>query len=215
LNLAKLRNRAPEAPDVQLEFRALQAERLVEREAAKERYGAEDVTFRVTMLEYKRLLTTKPLLHRLMLGAGAQALQQWTGINGEPPYPSFVHQTVMFTDNSSHHLLRPNCIWTNWSGRRYYRFAGYRCRRNRQLPLHHPRRPLCRQRESRLWPTCVEGIYSCDQFGRKPMLAGGEALMAICHATIAAIIAVYDGRFDQGYKAAGNGAVFMSTYIQS
>jgi hypothetical protein len=83
LNLAKLRNREPEAPDVQLEFRALQAERLVEREAAKERYGSEDVNFRVSALEYKRLLTTKPLLHRLMLGAGAQALQQWTGINGE------------------------------------------------------------------------------------------------------------------------------------
>jgi hypothetical protein len=83
LNLAKLRNRAPEAPDVQLEFRALQAERLVEREAAKERYGVDEVNFRVTVLEYKRLLTTKPLLHRLMLGAGAQALQQWTGINGK------------------------------------------------------------------------------------------------------------------------------------
>lgn len=41
------------------------------------------VTFRVTMLEYKRLFTTKPLLHRLMLGATAQGLQQWTGINGE------------------------------------------------------------------------------------------------------------------------------------
>jgi hypothetical protein len=80
-NLAKLRNRPADSADIQFEFRALQAERLVEREAAKERYGYNDVNFRVTMLEYKRLLTTKPLLHRLMLGAGAQALQQWTGIN--------------------------------------------------------------------------------------------------------------------------------------
>ena len=45
------------------------------------------------------------------------------------------------------------------------------------------------------------------------MLAGGEALMAICHATVGAVIAVYGEppRFDQGYKAAGNGAVFMGT----
>lgn len=68
---------------IQYEFRALQAERLVEVEAAKERYGASTVNFRVSLLEYKRLLTTKSLLHRLMLGAAAQGLQQWTGINGE------------------------------------------------------------------------------------------------------------------------------------
>lgn len=34
-------------------------------------------------------------------------------------------------------------------------------------------------------------------------------MMAVSHATIAGIIAVYGNRFDQGYKAAGNGAVFM------
>lgn len=79
MGLASLRGKAPEHPEVQYEFRALQAERLVEREAAKERYGSEEVTFHVSLMEYKRLLTTKPLLHRLMLGAGAQALQQWTG----------------------------------------------------------------------------------------------------------------------------------------
>lgn len=78
MTLANLRSKPAESPEVQYEFRSLQAERLVEVEAAKERYGAEDVTFRVTMLEYKRLLTTKPLLHRLMLGASAQGLQQWT-----------------------------------------------------------------------------------------------------------------------------------------
>jgi hypothetical protein len=82
-NLAYLRSSPAENPEVQYEFRALQAERLVEVEAAKERYGMNEVTFKVTMLEYKRLFSTKPLLHRLMLGAGAQALQQWTGINGE------------------------------------------------------------------------------------------------------------------------------------
>jgi hypothetical protein len=79
LALASLRSRDPEDPMVQYEFRALQAERLVEREAAKERYGMNDVTIKVSFLEYKRLLTTRSLLHRLMIGAGAQALQQWTG----------------------------------------------------------------------------------------------------------------------------------------
>lgn len=79
--LARVRNMPAEDPAIQYEFRALQAERLVEREAAKERYGVDTVNFRVGLLEYKRLLTTKPLLHRLMLGASAQALQQWTGIN--------------------------------------------------------------------------------------------------------------------------------------
>lgn len=56
---------------------------MVELEAAKERYGMNEVNFRVSVLEYKRLLTTKSLLHRLMLGAAAQGLQQWTGINGK------------------------------------------------------------------------------------------------------------------------------------
>lgn len=85
LTLAKVRGLPAEDPAVQYEFRALQAERLVEREAAKERYGVDEVTFRVGVLEYKRLFTTKALLHRLMLGAGAQALQQWTGINVSNP----------------------------------------------------------------------------------------------------------------------------------
>jgi hypothetical protein len=57
----------------------------------------------------------------------------------------------------------------------------------------------------------IPAVLFVDNFGRKPMLAGGEALMAICHATVGAVIAVYGEppRFDQGYKAAGNGAVFM------
>lgn len=81
VTLANLRSLPPDHPAVQTEFLALQAERLVEREAAKERYGYNDVNFRVSLLEYKRLLTTKSLLYRLLVGAGAQALQQWTGIN--------------------------------------------------------------------------------------------------------------------------------------
>lgn len=79
--LAYLRDSPAENYAVQYEFRSLQAERLVEREAAKERYGMDEVTFKVSLLEYKRLFTTKALLHRLFIGASAQALQQWTGIN--------------------------------------------------------------------------------------------------------------------------------------
>lgn len=54
----------------------------------------------------------------------------------------------------------------------------------------------------------IPAVLFVDNFGRKPMLAIGEANMAVSHATIAAIIAVYGGRFDQ-HKSAGNGAVFM------
>jgi len=97
--LSYLRNRPAEDPTVQYEFRSLQAERLVEREAAKERYGYNDVNFRVSVLEYKRLLTTKSLLHRLLIGASAQALQQWTGINGK--------QRLVIPTDPSYYLLCP------------------------------------------------------------------------------------------------------------
>lgn len=172
--LAKLRGRAADAPDIQLEFRALQAERLVEQEAAKERYGMNDVTFKVSMWEYKRLLTTKPLLHRLMLGAGAQALQQWTGINAIIYYAPTIFGQIGLGEGTT------GLLATGVVGIVNFVFT-------------------------------IPAVLFVDNFGRKPMLAGGEALMAICHATVGAIIAVYGEppRFDQGYKAAGNGAVFM------
>jgi len=159
---------------VQFEFRALQAERLVEREAAKERYGMNDVTFKVSLWEYKRLLTTKPLLHRLMLGAGAQALQQWTGINAIIYYAPTIFDQIGLSGGTI------GLLATGVVGIVNFLFT-------------------------------IPAVLFVDNFGRKPMLAGGEALMAICHATIAAIISVYGEppRFDQGFKAAGNGAVFM------
>ncbi|KFZ00912.1 hypothetical protein V500_00933 [Pseudogymnoascus sp. VKM F-4518 (FW-2643)] len=80
-SLAYLRSKPATSPEVQYEFSALQAERRAEREAARERYGADDVTWRTELLEYKRLLTTKALLRRVFLGAAAQGLGQWTGIN--------------------------------------------------------------------------------------------------------------------------------------
>jgi hypothetical protein len=55
-------------------------------------------------------------------------------------------------------------------------------------------------------------VLFVDNFGRKPLLAIGEANMAISHATIGAIIAVYGGRFNQGYAAAGNGAVVSASH---
>ena len=75
--LASLRSNGDENNlEVQYEFRALQAERLVEREAARERYGSETLNWRTSMYDYKRLFTTKALLRRLMLGSMAQGLQQ-------------------------------------------------------------------------------------------------------------------------------------------
>ncbi|RSH89617.1 hypothetical protein EHS25_002168 [Saitozyma podzolica] len=172
LTLAKLRNMAPESAAVQYEFRALQAERLVEREAAKERYGIDTVNFRVSLLEYKRLFTTKPLLHRLMLGASAQALQQWTGINAIIYYAPTIFAQIGLTGGTIGLLATGVVGIVNFV-------------------------------------MTIPAVLFVDNFGRKPMLAIGEFNMAISHATIAGIIAVYGGRFADGHKAAGNGAVFM------
>ncbi|ORY30806.1 general substrate transporter [Naematelia encephala] len=171
LNLAKLRSRTPEDPMVQYEFRALQAERLVEREAAKERYGIDEVNFRVSLLEYKRLLTTKPLLHRLMIGAAAQGLQQWTGINAIIYYAPTIFKQIGLTGGTI------GLLATGVVGIVNFVFT-------------------------------IPAVLFVDNVGRRPMLAWGEANMAISHATVAAIIAVYGNRFDT-HKTAGNAAVFM------
>ncbi|WWD16346.1 hypothetical protein CI109_100772 [Kwoniella shandongensis] len=168
--LAMLRHSTEDAPEVQYEFRALQAERLVEREAAKERYGYEDVNFRVNVLEYKRLFTTKPLLHRLMLGAGAQALQQWTGINAIIYYAPTIFESIGLSGGTI------GLLATGVVGIVNFVFT-------------------------------IPAVLFVDNFGRKPLLAWGEANMAISHATVAAIIAVYGPGFEN--KAAGNAAVFM------
>lgn len=169
--LAYLRSLPAESPEVQYEFRALQAERLVEVEAAKERYGMNEVNFRVTMLEYKRLFTTKALLHRLLIGASAQGLQQWTGINAIIYYAPRIFEQIGLVGNTIGLLATGVVGIVNFV-------------------------------------MTIPAVLFVDNFGRRPMLAIGEFNMAISHATIAAIIAVYGGRFGE-HKAAGNGAVFM------
>ncbi|OCF45135.1 galactose transporter [Kwoniella heveanensis CBS 569] len=168
--LAKLRNGDPSSAEVQYEFRALQAERLVEQEAAKERYGQAEVNLRVNLLEYKRLLTTKPLLHRLMLGAGAQALQQWTGINAIIYYAPTIFESIGL------HGGTIGLLATGVVGIVNFVFT-------------------------------IPAVLFVDNFGRKPILAWGEANMAISHAVVAAIIATNGPDFEN--KKAGNAAVFM------
>lgn len=170
-NLASLREMPAESPEVQYEFRALQAERLVEIEAAKERYGASTVTFRVSLLEYKRLLTTRSLLYRLMLGAAAQGLQQWTGINAIIYYAPTIFAQIGLTGGTIGLLATGVVGIVNFV-------------------------------------MTIPAVLFVDNFGRKPMLALGEANMAISHAGVAAIIAVYGNDFPN-HKSAGNGAVFL------
>jgi hypothetical protein len=99
-NLAYLRGKPAESPEVQYEFRTLQAERLVEQEAARERYGKNEVTLAVAFLEYRRLLTSKPLLKRLAIGALAQTCQQWTGINAILYYAPTIFKGIGLTGST-------------------------------------------------------------------------------------------------------------------
>ncbi|KIR26193.1 galactose transporter [Cryptococcus deuterogattii 99/473] len=174
-NLAMLRKSTEDSPEVQYEFRALQAERLVEREAAKERYGQEDVNFRVTMAEYKRLFTTKPLLHRLFLGAGCQTLQQWTGINAIIYYAPTIFAQIGLSGAGAGGTI--SLLATGIVGIVQFVFT-------------------------------IPAVLFVDNFGRKPILAWGEANMAISHAIIAALVAVYGDRFTT-HKSAANAAVFF------
>jgi len=171
LGLAKLRSSTPEDPKIQYEFRALQAERLVEREAAKERYGVEQVSLKINLFEYKRFFTTRSLLHRLLIGAGAQALQQWTGINAIIYYAPTIFGQIGLTGGSIGLLATGIVGIVNFV-------------------------------------MTIPAVLFVDNFGRRPLLVWGEVNMAISHATLAAVIKVWGGRFGQNPQA-GNGAVFM------
>jgi sugar porter (SP) family MFS transporter len=80
-SLAYLRSKPATSPEIQYEFLALQTEHRAESTLLRERYGVDSTNWRVELLEYRRLFTTKPLLRRLLLGAAAQGFGQWTGIN--------------------------------------------------------------------------------------------------------------------------------------
>jgi MFS family permease len=54
----------------------------------------------------------------------------------------------------------------------------------------------------------IPAVLFVDNIGRRPMLCWGEANMAVSHAGVAAIIAVYGHNF-AAHKAAGHGAVFL------
>ena len=79
LTLANLRDAEENSLLIQSEYMALQAERLVQEDEINERYGPGRSQYYYALQDYIRLLTTKSLLHRLFLGASAQALQQWSG----------------------------------------------------------------------------------------------------------------------------------------
>jgi hypothetical protein len=79
MTLANLRNAAEDSLLIQSEYMALQAEQLVEEDYKLERYGPGHGSLYYAAKDYVRLLTTRSLLHRLFLGASAQALQQWSG----------------------------------------------------------------------------------------------------------------------------------------
>lgn len=81
--LCKLRSLPADAPELQYEFKALKAERLVDIETAKIRYGEGKSRWAIEILEYKRIFATKVLLQRLLLGVGINVLGQFSGINGE------------------------------------------------------------------------------------------------------------------------------------
>ncbi|KAJ5719083.1 hypothetical protein N7493_007538 [Penicillium malachiteum] len=67
--LARLRKQDPSSPAVQYEYLSLKVEAYADRETSRLRYGTEEKSWRTEALEYKRIFTTKVLLHRVGLGA--------------------------------------------------------------------------------------------------------------------------------------------------
>lgn len=94
MTLSNLRDMEPDSVNIQAEYMALQAEQLVAEDEKHERYGAGQSEFYYAIQDYKRLLFTKSLLHRLFLGASAQALQQWSGINAIIYYAPTIFASV-------------------------------------------------------------------------------------------------------------------------
>lgn len=139
--LARLRKQDASSPAVQYEYRSLKVEAYADRETSRLRYGTEKKNWRTEVLEYKRIFTTKVLLHRVGLGAGVQAFGQWSG---KPS--SFVDSIKLrqnFVDlnrNQFNHLLRSNRFCTSRSfGRKHWTIGHWSCG-YRNVHLHDPRR---------------------------------------------------------------------------
>ncbi|KAJ5697263.1 hypothetical protein N7488_010947 [Penicillium malachiteum] len=98
--LARLRKQDPSSPAVQYEYLSLKVEAYANRETSRLRYGTEEKSWRTEALEYKRIFTTKVLLHRVGLGAGVQAFGQWAGINAIIYYAPIIFEEVGLTSGS-------------------------------------------------------------------------------------------------------------------
>ncbi|OJJ77798.1 hypothetical protein ASPBRDRAFT_112178 [Aspergillus brasiliensis CBS 101740] len=98
--LARLRNRDTSSPDVQYEYWSLKVGVYADRETSRVRYGTEKKSWRTEVSEYKRIFTTRVLLHRVGLGAGVQAFGQWSGINAIIYYAPTVFAQVGLTGGS-------------------------------------------------------------------------------------------------------------------
>lgn len=109
LTLARLRNLEPEDFAVQSEYMSLQAERLVEEDAMKERYGSK-ASWKVGALEYMRLVRNWPLCRRLLLAVAAQSLQQWTGINAISEFFALYERPLLIVFPVQSTMLLPVCL---------------------------------------------------------------------------------------------------------
>ncbi|KAL4893571.1 general substrate transporter [Aspergillus ambiguus] len=98
--LSHLRKQDVNSPAVQYEYRSLQVEAYADHETSRLRYGTEKKTWRTEVLEYRRIFTTKVLLHRVGLGAGVQAFGQWSGINAIIYYAPTVFAQVGLSGGS-------------------------------------------------------------------------------------------------------------------
>lgn len=137
--LARLRNQDASSPEIQYEYRSLKVEAYADRETSRLRYGTEEKTWRTEVLEYKRIFTTKVLLHRVGLGAGVQAFGQWSGKPALLLKLLGFHQAnADFYRYQCNYLLRSNRFRTSRSfGRKYWITGDWRCRYS-DVCLHHP-----------------------------------------------------------------------------
>lgn len=141
--LAGIREQDPNSPELQYEYLSLKTEAYAEREASKERYGIETKTWCTEILEYKRILTTKVLLHRVGLGAGVQAFGQWSGKPArKDPYVVVMelHQHISnLNRHQCNYLLRSNCVCASRSLWRNHRVTGHWSSRHPDVRLHNPK----------------------------------------------------------------------------